>query len=55
MTIILTLGMWIHVYLNAHVSYSPTSNAIWGELRLIPVILATLLLWCGVWFALEIA
>lgn len=45
MAFALTVGMWIHVYLNAHVSYAPTENPIWGELRLIPVIVSTIVLW----------
>lgn len=42
---ILTIAMWVHVILNALVCYRPTSNPIWGELRLIPVIVATAGMW----------
>jgi hypothetical protein len=42
---ILTLGLWVHVMLNAIACFSPTANPIWGELRLVGVILATAALW----------
>lgn len=39
------MAMWVHVVLNALVCYEPTENPIWGELRLIPVIVATAAVW----------
>lgn len=42
---ILTMGMWIHVLLNAWVCYQPTPNPIWGEVRLLGVIIPTATLW----------
>ncbi|MFO7293942.1 MAG: hypothetical protein FWJ92_09955 [Actinomycetes bacterium] len=42
---ILTIGMWVHVLVNAMVCFQPTRNPIWGELRLVPVIVATIALW----------
>lgn len=42
---ILTIGMWVHVILNALVCYSPTRNPIWGELRLVGVVVATAAVW----------
>ena len=42
---ILTLGLWVHVILNAIACFSPTKNPIWGELRLVAVTLATVALW----------
>lgn len=41
----LTLGMWLHVVVNALVCFSPTKNPIWGELRLVGVVVATAALW----------
>lgn len=43
--VILTVGMWTHVVLNAWVCYRPTSNPIWGEVRLLGVIVPTAALW----------
>lgn len=45
---ILTIGMWAHVIVNAMVCFKPTRNPIWGELRLVGVITATTALWVGV-------
>jgi hypothetical protein len=42
---ILTLGLWVHVTLNAIACFAPTRNPIWGELRLVGVIVATAALW----------
>lgn len=42
---VLTLGMWTHVFANALVCFSPTRNPIWGELRLMGVIVATAVVW----------
>ena len=42
---ILTLGLWVHVTLNAIACFAPTRNPIWGELRLVGVIVATVALW----------
>lgn len=42
---ILTVGMWVHVVLNAWVCFTPTRNPIWGELRLLGVIIPTAALW----------
>lgn len=44
---IVTLGMWIHVLLNATVCFerTQTRNPIWGELRLVGVIISTTALW----------
>lgn len=42
---ILTLGMWVHVVINAMVCFEPTRNPIWGELRLVGVVVATAGLW----------
>jgi len=42
---ILTIGMWVHVILNALVCYTPTRNPIWGELRLVGVVVATAAVW----------
>ena len=48
-----TLAMWVHVTLNAIVCYEPTpDNPIRGELRLIPVVFATVALWVVVAAAL---
>lgn len=41
----LTVGMWVHVLVNALVCFQPTRNPIWGELRLVGVIVATVALW----------
>lgn len=43
--LILAVGMWVHVILNAWVCYEPTGNPIWGELRLLGVIVPTAGLW----------
>lgn len=45
---LVTLAMWIHVVLNSLVCYKPTENPIWGELRLLSVIVSTLGLWVAV-------
>lgn len=42
---LLTVGMWVHVLVNAMVCFTPTRNPIWGELRLVAVIVATAALW----------
>jgi hypothetical protein len=42
---VLTLGMWVHVVLNALVSYRHTPNPIWGELRVAGVVLVTAAVW----------
>lgn len=42
---ILAVGMWVHVVVNALVCFTPTRNPIWGELRLVGVIVATAALW----------
>lgn len=44
---VLTLGMWTHLFTNAIVFFRPTSNPIWGELAVFPVVVATAGLWCG--------
>ncbi|HLU52054.1 MAG TPA: hypothetical protein VK011_00490 [Acidimicrobiia bacterium] len=42
---IITVGMWVHVLVNALVCFQPTRNPIWGELRLVGVIVSTIALW----------
>lgn len=42
---ILAIGMWLHVVVNAMVTFKPTKNPIWGELRTTAVVLATASLW----------
>lgn len=42
---IIAVGMWLHVILNAWVCFEPTENPIWGELRLLGVIVPTAALW----------
>lgn len=42
---ILTIGMWVHVVANGLVCFKPTKNPIWGELRLVGVVVATAALW----------
>jgi hypothetical protein len=49
----ITLAMWIHTLLNMLTTFSPTKNPIWGELRLVVVMITTLALWCGFWLAIQ--
>lgn len=43
----LTLGLWTHVFLNSIVCFSPTKNPIYGELRVMVVVVTTAGLWVG--------
>lgn len=49
---LLAIGMWAHVVVNAIVCFKPTRNPIWGELRLVGVIAATAALWMVMAFVL---
>lgn len=48
---LITLGMWIHVILNAWACSVRTENPIWGELRLFLVVISTVAVWCVLWWA----
>lgn len=66
----LTLGMWTHAVLNAMVAYRRQGypkhivrrkrpkhkphNALWGELRLMLVVITTLAVWIVLWWVLDI-
>ncbi|HEY7824269.1 MAG TPA: hypothetical protein VIG24_15615 [Acidimicrobiia bacterium] len=44
---LLTAGLWTHVFLNSIVCFFPTKNPIFGELRVMVVVVATAGLWVG--------
>ena len=47
MTAIVTAGMWLHVILNAWACDPRTKNPIWGELRLVLVVVSTIAVWAA--------
>lgn len=47
----ITIAMWVHVYLAATVvmEHARTENPIWGELRTVTAIVSVLAVWVGLY------